>query len=126
MFKPDLDTLDKDNYLKMQLTEQDMKFVGKQLGGLLWKSGILKELEPIDDPQVLFKDDIMYQWRKEESKSSSATNTPGKIEFTMKQNGDQEIANRIDNNSPAVNKCVEVFKLFISFHTQKSRSTIYF
>ena len=83
-------TLDKDNYLKMQLTEQDMKFVGKQLGGLLWKSGILKELEPIDDPQVLFKDDIMYQWRKEESKSSSATNTPGKIEFTMKQNGDQE------------------------------------
>ena len=83
-------TLDKDNYLKMQLTEQDMKFVGKQLGGLLWKSGILKELEPIDDPQVLFKDDIMYQWRKEESKSSSATNTPGKIEFNLKQNGEQE------------------------------------
>ena len=69
-------TLSGDNYLKVQLTEQDLKFIGKQIGTLLLTAEVIKSLE---DHETLFKDDLMYAWKR----SHSAENKVGKIEFKI-------------------------------------------
>ena len=88
-------TLANDDYFKMQLTEQDLKFIGRQIGTLLVSAKVVKEMDDKNHNEenecILFRDDIMYQWKKSDKQSCNA-GTPGKIEFKLPniQNGENE------------------------------------
>ena len=82
-----------DTYFKVQLTEHDLKFIGKQIGSLLLTAEVIKDLENDNhSSEVFFKDDVMYQWKRSEGankQTASSGATPGKIEFKINaQNGD--------------------------------------
>ena len=48
-------TLLSDAYLKVQLTDQDMKFIGKQIGSLLLTAEVIKDLEGSQNSEISFK-----------------------------------------------------------------------
>ena len=48
-------TLLSDAYLKVQLTDQDIKFIGKQIGSLLLTAEVIKDLEGSQNSEISFK-----------------------------------------------------------------------
>ena len=74
--------LSQDNYLKLQLTDQDVRFVGSLFGSLLLQVGAIRNLE--DAANREFKEEISYGWHKNNrmveawaKKSESESERPG-------------------------------------------------